>query len=87
MLLKTKDVAALLNCGETTVLSLARSGRIRALKVGSHWRFDRRDVEAYLRRSVFEPSESVQYLPQLPRVAATPGLPLLERFCARRGKS
>jgi len=86
MLLKTKDVAALLNCGETTVLSLARSGRIRALKVGSHWRFDQRDVDAYLRRSVFEPAESID-LPQLPRVAAAPGLPLLERFCARRGKS
>lgn len=86
MLLKTKDVAALLNCGETTVLSLARSGRIRALKVGSHWRFDKRDVDEYLRRSVFEPAEFID-LPQLPRVAATPGLPLLERFCARRGKS
>jgi excisionase family DNA binding protein len=83
MLLKTKDVAAILNCGQTYVLELARSGRLRALKLGSHWRYRSEDVEAFQRASVYEADAS----PQSPKKPApsVPGLPLLESICQRRG--
>lgn len=83
MLLKTKQVAELLNCSETFVLDLARSGEVRALKLGGHWRFDEKDIDAYLRRSVFEPpakNEAVR-----PEPAKVAGLPILDRFAKRRG--
>lgn len=83
-LLKTKDVAQQLNCSETFVLDLARSGAVRALKIGSHWRFDQRDVDAYLNRSEFKPQSQAAIV--RPEPAQVPGLPLLDRFKKRRAK-
>ena len=82
-LLKTKDVAAQLNCSETFVLDLARSGAVRALKMGSHWRFRQSDIDAYLRGSEYKPPATNDVPTVEP--APVPGLPILDSFAKRKG--
>lgn len=48
-LMTAEDVAAVLQVPSTkTVARLRTQGRLRALKVGRGYRFDRRDVEAFI---------------------------------------
>lgn len=48
-LLRTSDVAALLNVSERTVTNWARRGRIRCVRMpGGQWRFPRSSVREYL---------------------------------------
>ena len=48
MVLKLKDVAALLKVGEKTVYSMAQTGELPAFKVRGQWRFSRKDIDAWI---------------------------------------
>ncbi len=48
VLLTPKEVADILHVRPTTVISLARDGRLRAVAVGGVWRFRASDVDAYI---------------------------------------
>ena len=50
-ILRSQDVAWILDCSPDDVVDLARSGKLKAAKVGRYWRFRHRDVNAYQRRN------------------------------------
>lgn len=58
-ILKTRDLALLLDMSPDAVNDLARKGALKGYKSGNQWRFRRKDVERYLGRE--------------PRKAAAPG--------------
>ena len=49
-LLSSKDVAEILDCTPDEVITLARTGKIRATKQGKYWKFLRRDVTNYMQQ-------------------------------------
>ena len=49
-LLRSKDVAHILDMSPDDVVCLARKGKLRATKVGKYWKYRYRDVTAYRRR-------------------------------------
>ena len=49
-ILKTRDLAILLDLSPDVVNDMARRGRLKGFKSGNQWRFRRRDVERYLER-------------------------------------
>lgn len=49
-ILKTRDIALLLDMSPDAVNDLARKGILKGFKSGNQWRFRRRDVEKYLDR-------------------------------------
>ena len=49
-LLRTKDVAYILDCSPDDVIELARSKKLKGTKVGRFWRFRQRAVMAYKRK-------------------------------------
>ena len=55
--LTTDEAAAYLKVCRKTVYRLARAGRLPAVRVGRHWRFRRRDLQAWFstRSGVSEP--------------------------------
>ena len=46
-LLRSKDVAHILDCSPDDVIELARRGKLRASKQGRFWRFKHNDVLTY----------------------------------------
>lgn len=46
--LDSTDVAEVLKCDTKTVERMARSGRLKAFKLGGRWRYRREDVEAFM---------------------------------------
>lgn len=46
-LLRSKDVAWILDCSPDEVVGLARSGQLKGFKDGRFWKFRRRNVETY----------------------------------------
>jgi len=48
--LKSKDVAHILDCSPDDVILLARKGKLKGTKQGHFWRFREADVVAYKRR-------------------------------------
>lgn len=44
-LYNTADIAIVIAVSEQTILRLARSGKLKAYKVGNRWRFSSEDVE------------------------------------------
>jgi excisionase family DNA binding protein len=48
--LDTKDVAKILKVSTRTVLRLAERGELPYFRVGDLWRFERKDVDAYIQR-------------------------------------
>ncbi len=48
--LKTRDLALLLDMSPDAVNDLARKGLLKGYKSGNQWRFRRKDVEKYLGR-------------------------------------
>jgi excisionase family DNA binding protein len=44
----TPEVARIIRCHPETVYQLVAAGKLRAIKVGRHWRFRRQDVETFL---------------------------------------
>jgi excisionase family DNA binding protein len=49
-ILKTRDLAILLDLSPDVVNDMARRGRLKGFKSGNQWRFRRRDVERYIER-------------------------------------
>ncbi len=49
-ILKTRDLAVLLDMSPDAVNDLARKGTIKGYKSGNQWRFRRKDVERFLER-------------------------------------
>lgn len=49
-LLRSKDVAHILDCSPEDVLELARRGKLKGTKTGRYWRFRLEDVMAYKKR-------------------------------------
>ncbi|MGA8753242.1 helix-turn-helix domain-containing protein [Candidatus Deferrimicrobium sp.] len=50
-ILKTRDLAILLDLSPDVVNDMARRGRLKGFKSGNQWRFRRRDVERYIERT------------------------------------
>ncbi len=51
-ILKTRDLAMLLDMSPDAVNDLARKGLLKGYKSGNQWRFRRKDVEKYLGREM-----------------------------------
>ncbi len=49
-LLRSKDVAHILDCSPDDVIELARRGKLRASKQGRFWRFKNTDVLTYKKK-------------------------------------
>jgi excisionase family DNA binding protein len=49
-ILKTRDLAFLLDLSPDVVNDMARRGHLKGFKSGNQWRFRRRDVEKYIER-------------------------------------
>jgi excisionase family DNA binding protein len=49
-LLRSKDVAHILDCSPDDVIELARRGKLRASKQGRFWRFKHTDVLTYKKK-------------------------------------
>ena len=49
-ILKTRDLAILLDLSPDVVNDMARRGHLKGFKSGNQWRFRRRDVDRYLER-------------------------------------
>jgi excisionase family DNA binding protein len=47
-ILTVADVARFLRVPKSTVYKLARLGQLPASKIGKHWRFVRRDIQAWM---------------------------------------
>jgi len=50
-LLKSKDVAHILDLPPDDVIYLARKGKLRGVKEGKYWKFRLRDVKYYQKKS------------------------------------
>ena len=53
-LLRSKDVAHILNLPPDDVIYLARKGKLRGIKEGKYWKFRLRDVKFYQQRATKE---------------------------------
>jgi excisionase family DNA binding protein len=49
-ILKTRDIAVLLDMSPDSVNDLARKGVLKGYKSGNQWRFRRKDIERFLDR-------------------------------------
>jgi len=49
-ILKTRDLAILLDLSPDVVNDMARRGHLKGYKSGNQWRFRRRDVERFIER-------------------------------------
>ena len=49
-ILKTRDLAVLLDMSPDAVNDLARKGTLKGYKSGNQWRFRRKDIERFLDR-------------------------------------
>lgn len=49
-ILKTRDVAILLDLSPDVVNDMARRGHLKGFKSGNQWRFRRRDIDRYVER-------------------------------------
>jgi excisionase family DNA binding protein len=54
-LLRSKDVAHILDCSPDDVIELARSGKLKGTKSGRFWRFREPDVMAYKKENSEQP--------------------------------
>ena len=49
-LMRSRDVAHMLDCSPDDVIEMARRGKIRATKDGRYWKFKLADVMAYKKK-------------------------------------
>ncbi len=49
-ILRTRDIAFLIDTSPDTVNDMARKGIIKGYKSGNQWRFRKKDVEKYLKK-------------------------------------
>ncbi len=52
-LLKSKDVAYILDCSPDDVIDLAKKGKLKAIKQGRYWKYELKDVMAYQKGSKY----------------------------------
>jgi excisionase family DNA binding protein len=50
-ILKSRDLAILLDLSPDVVNDMARRGHLKGFKSGNQWRFRRRDVDRYIERT------------------------------------
>lgn len=64
-LMDTADVAKYLKMHAKTIVSMVERGELKAYKVGRHWRYRKRDIDAYLeqRRNTPKTDEQQKDLP------------------------
>ncbi|MBN1264609.1 MAG: PocR ligand-binding domain-containing protein [Anaerolineales bacterium] len=65
-LLSSKQVQELLKIDRTTVYRMLNDGRLTGIKVGSQWRFDRREIDALLSAAEIKPGQPARPLEVLP---------------------
>jgi excisionase family DNA binding protein len=53
-ILKLKELSAYLKIPESTLYKIAWEGGIPAQKIGKHWRFDRRAINAWMARGTHQ---------------------------------
>jgi excisionase family DNA binding protein len=51
-ILTVREVAALLKINEKTAYKLAAKGKIPSFKVGGSWRFDKGEIESWIKRQI-----------------------------------
>ena len=49
-MLRSKDVAHILDCSPDDIIELAKKGKLKATKAGRFWRFRQADVVAYKKK-------------------------------------
>jgi excisionase family DNA binding protein len=49
-ILKTRDIAVILDLSPDTVNDMARKGLIKGYKSGNQWRFRKKDIEKFLKK-------------------------------------
>jgi len=54
LILRSKDVAHLLDCSPDDVMELARREKLKGIKQGRFWRFRFQDVESYRKKMAKE---------------------------------
>jgi len=50
-ILTLKELSAYLKIPESTLYKIVREGTIPAQKIGKHWRFDRKAIDAWMAKS------------------------------------
>ena len=55
-IMKTRDIAILLDLSPDTVNDMARRGVLKGYKSGNQWRFRRKDIERFIERGQDPPS-------------------------------
>lgn len=55
-IMKTRDIAILLDLSPDTVNDMARRGVLKGYKSGNQWRFRRKDIERFIERDQGPPS-------------------------------
>ena len=65
-----RDVAQYLNVNEKTVYRLAQSGELPGFKVAGAWRFQRSDLDSWIREQKREAKRSHSDKPRTSRAAA-----------------
>lgn len=55
-ILRTRDLAILLDMSPDAVNDMARKGIVKGYKSGNQWRFRRKDIEKYLERGAKNPA-------------------------------
>jgi excisionase family DNA binding protein len=50
--LKADEVSRWLRIPKSTIYKLCLEGRIPGTKIGRHWRFDRKDIEAWFKNRI-----------------------------------
>jgi excisionase family DNA binding protein len=55
-ILKTRDLAILLDLSPDTINDMARRGLLKGYKSGNQWRFRRKDIERYIEREKSRPT-------------------------------
>ncbi len=55
-IMKTRDIAILLDLSPDTVNDMARRGVLKGYKSGNQWRFRRKDIERFIERDQDPPT-------------------------------
>jgi excisionase family DNA binding protein len=53
VIMNVEEVASWLRIPPSTLYSLCRQGKIPCIKIGKHWRFDRKHIENWLDQKIY----------------------------------
>ena len=72
-MLNIKEVRELLDLSERTIFRLIKDGKLKGFKAGREWRFEQKDIDAYIARQRAEAEKEIRQKrktdPKLPAVA------------------